>query len=730
MGLFDTIRRAVGGDDSSTDGDEQAAGDNRPSDDGPELRDTATLDPATFREHAERVVDGADLLTFDPDALGRLDTAIEESYDGRTAGDDAGVTEYTENTVRFGSYLGDFLVRAYNGEWVQSDGRWGVTVAGPDDEVTVAVFDVAARSFGDEPVFAAVVTRLESELALDTAQGIDDGGARDADETDADSIVSEPTRIVSRVDDGQADERDAPPESTATDAQTGVAAGDTADSAPSQAVETEPTRVVRRIESGTETDDQSHDTDPTPVISEVADEPQHEAPPDNEAGGSASDTAGDAELDSTDSASDDTGTEPSTGETASDGAAIASSDAEPATDTAVEQSADETAADHSTAETPVAETLSDASSDGPTADTTAAGETTTDDVVTADEETTGDDAVTADEAATYIDEAESSFDSATADSPDDVPAAETPFEDSAVDSRDEDGTSETAATKAGTDISADEAATDAADDGAVGEPTDVDPTPDSSPDASSDAAPDAEAASETTVDESPTDTADAAAADDAPPAVAESDAGELFDDSPDTSVPVGDAETTDTSEHAASQDVTADETAATAATDESELSTSTDSDPTAGSMARSWEPDTVRADHADTAVEFAEFWGEHDLDFSPTSLSRLDDLVDAEWDDERFAETTFGSDASFDDRAFTSVVRELGGYFGEVLVRELDGEWSDETDHEAAVVVGGPDGQFAVPVFQVAITSLRKQAVFGRSYDALLEDLGRDGPTR
>ena len=47
-----------------------------------------------------------------------------------------------------------------------------------------------------------------------------------------------------------------------------------------------------------------------------------------------------------------------------------------------------------------------------------------------------------------------------------------------------------------------------------------------------------------------------------------------------------------------------------------------------------------------------------------------------------------------------------------------------------AVVVGGTDARFAVPVYDVAITSLRERPVFGRSYDALLSDLGRDGPTR
>ncbi|GGM37051.1 hypothetical protein [Haloarcula argentinensis] len=702
MGLFDTIRRAVGGDDSSTDGDEQAAGGDPPSDDGPGLLDTATLDPTTFREYAEHVVDGADPLTFDPDALARLDTAIEESYDGRTAGDDASVTTYTENTVRFGSYLGDLLVRAYDGEWVQSDGRWGVAVAGPDDEVAVAVFDVAARSFGDEPVFAAVVTRLESELALDTIRSTGDDGPKDpeTDETDTDSVVSEPTRVVSRVDDGQTDERG---ETTAAD---------TADSDSSQTIETEPTRVEPESETG----DRSGDTDPTPVVSEGTDEPANEAPPDNEADGSTADIGGNAVPDTIDSASDDADSELPAAETTEEEPTIDSTDAGSATDTAVEQPADDTDADQPTAETPVTEPPLDASGDEPTADTTAAGETTAENTVTADE------------AATYIDEAEPTVGSAAADPSDDAPATEIPSEDSVADSRDEDGTGDNTPAGAATDTPADEGATDTADAEEVDESMDDEPALDSSPDTSADAGPDA-VGSETAVDEPLADTADAEAVDDEPAAGTESDAGELFDDS-DTSVPVGDVEASGATGNAPSQDVTTDETAATAATDESELSASTDSDPTAGSMTRSWEPDTVRADHADTAVEFADFWGEHDLDFSPASLSWLDDLVDAEWDDERFAETTFGSDASFDDRAFTSVVRELGGYFGEVLVRQLDGEWSDETDHEAAVVVGGPAGQFAVPVFQVAITSLRKQAVFGRSYDALLEDLGRDGPTR
>jgi len=136
------------------------------------------------------------------------------------------------------------------------------------------------------------------------------------------------------------------------------------------------------------------------------------------------------------------------------------------------------------------------------------------------------------------------------------------------------------------------------------------------------------------------------------------------------------------------------------------------------------EGDGLRAEYAEEAEAFVAFWSEHDLDYSPASLARLDELVAAEWDDDRFETATFQSDETFDDRAFTGVITELGSYFGEVLVRELDGEWSDETATDS-VVVDGVDGQLAIPVFRVAETSLRKSPVFARSYNSLLDDLGR-----
>ncbi|MBX0304158.1 hypothetical protein [Haloarcula salinisoli] len=134
--------------------------------------------------------------------------------------------------------------------------------------------------------------------------------------------------------------------------------------------------------------------------------------------------------------------------------------------------------------------------------------------------------------------------------------------------------------------------------------------------------------------------------------------------------------------------------------------------------------DGLRATYAEAAEELVSFWTEYDLDYSPDSLERLDALVSAEWDDDRFDDADFGNDASFDDRVFTSVSTELGGYFGEVLVRELDAEWSDEASTDG-VVVEGADGPLAIPVFKVAGTSIKQQPVFARSYDSLLSDLDR-----
>ena len=164
--------------------------------------------------------------------------------------------------------------------------------------------------------------------------------------------------------------------------------------------------------------------------------------------------------------------------------------------------------------------------------------------------------------------------------------------------------------------------------------------------------------------------------------------------------------------------------------DASATATGTDSDdaPSEGADTATPEPTAgggLRETYAETAEELVSFWTEYDLDYTPDSLERLDALVSDEWDDDRFDDADFGSEDSFDDRVFTSVSTELGSYFGEVLVRELDAEWSDRTATDG-VVVEGAEGPLAIPVFKVAATSITQQPVFARSYDSLLSDIESD----
>ncbi|MFC6863352.1 hypothetical protein ACFQGE_07750 [Halomicroarcula sp. GCM10025817] len=473
MGLFDSIRNAVGG--SADDA----------GDDASSLRDSTTLDPTDFRTRAESVAD-ADGLDFSRGSLAHLDSHVASLSDPETADDAAAPTTYADPALRYGSYLGEVLVRAYDGAWTRDEG-WGVTVAGPDDEVTVAVFDIAARSLDGDPVFAAIVERLEAELAL---------GA----DANADGLSTAP-------------EPEAGPEEGASDPAAAPKSG---------------------AQTATEDDATSGDG----------------AAPDVSAGASIP-------------------------------------DASPA--------ADDTAA---------------GSSDG--GDTTADGVAADDATVAAAGETAGD--VTAE-----------------ADTEPVTPDPET------------DQQSDEPATAFIAEAEAESEAAGAGDDVAV-----------ETPDASDTSAP--------------------------------SGGGiDLGSDAP-AAEPAGPAD-------------------------------APDADPTAG--------DGLRAEYADTAQEFAAFWSEHDLDFDPDSLSRLDALVDGEWDAGRFRDATFGAEADFDDRAFTSLVTELGSYFGEVLVRTVDGEWTEATDHGAAVVVATDTDPLAVPVFTVAENSLRQTAVFERSYEALLEDIGR-----
>ncbi|MFB6180065.1 MAG: hypothetical protein ABEI77_10115 [Halorientalis sp.] len=138
------------------------------------------------------------------------------------------------------------------------------------------------------------------------------------------------------------------------------------------------------------------------------------------------------------------------------------------------------------------------------------------------------------------------------------------------------------------------------------------------------------------------------------------------------------------------------------------------------------EPVDLRPDFRPPAEEFAAFWDAYDLDFSPVSLARLDVLVDSEWADDEFEDIEAGGQ-SMDAKMYTELVKQLGCYYGEVLVRELDATW---TRHNGAVVVvvPGRDGDTTVPIFDTAEGALRAGEQFTVAITTVAEDASREPP--
>jgi len=127
------------------------------------------------------------------------------------------------------------------------------------------------------------------------------------------------------------------------------------------------------------------------------------------------------------------------------------------------------------------------------------------------------------------------------------------------------------------------------------------------------------------------------------------------------------------------------------------------------------------SDMAAHAEELAEFWDDYDLNFSPRSLARLDELADSEWDTDRFEDTELGGE-DMDSGMYTELVKQLGSYYGEVLVRSLDAEWTRRDDDIVVAVEGNTSAPpVPVPVFSVAAESLTGPAVFATRFNDLTD---------
>lgn len=119
---------------------------------------------------------------------------------------------------------------------------------------------------------------------------------------------------------------------------------------------------------------------------------------------------------------------------------------------------------------------------------------------------------------------------------------------------------------------------------------------------------------------------------------------------------------------------------------------------------------------ATLAERLAERFPAATLDYTPTSLTRLDDVLGGLSAPER----RLDADAGSDDPA---PVATVGSYFGETLVASADAAWIEtEPGHWAVVVYG--DGPVTVNVFAVARDALRDPPALARAYGTAVETAG------
>lgn len=130
------------------------------------------------------------------------------------------------------------------------------------------------------------------------------------------------------------------------------------------------------------------------------------------------------------------------------------------------------------------------------------------------------------------------------------------------------------------------------------------------------------------------------------------------------------------------------------------------------------DPKSLGVEMAAKATEFAATWDTYDLDFSPASLSRLDELVATEFDHREFATVPLYETGGDESMVLTARSLEAGAYLTEVFRREVGGEWRDDDGFHFVVDADDP-----VPVRPVeyAAECYRGTGSFRRLYDVIVE---------
>ena len=165
MGLFEAVRRLVGGTDEG-DPDGAATG-GAPAD----ARAGATAAVSVEFKHdgdAEPLTDRArDLaeawpaydLDFSPASLERLDRIAEEEYERVTRAADVEEAAVVTESRAFASYFGEVLRRNHDAGWVTGE-EYTVAVDCPDDPVGVDAMEVAVACLATGTTFAGTYEEL------------------------------------------------------------------------------------------------------------------------------------------------------------------------------------------------------------------------------------------------------------------------------------------------------------------------------------------------------------------------------------------------------------------------------------------------------------------------------------------------------------------------------------------------------------------------------------------
>lgn len=679
MGVFDVLSKVTGGgeDGSATDADDAAGDGSKSVDDG--FADPDDHSPTDFREGANALAGRSDVpeLDFTEASLADLDAIATGNHP-------------VDDPVAYGSYLGETLVRTFDGEWVRDDG-WAVAVDLGDDRTTVAVFDAARMALDRGPVFERVAERLHE-------QGDPTGGGEDDEDESADVSTTESwtgTADGESEDEPTTDEDQT--ESVTEDGSTGGDAGDEGTTGPH--VPNSPAAGERGDDATVTAGDREDDP---PAVADSRTDGRLER------SGRTSD--GDSE-DASGEPTGDRGTDRSTTTVDADPHDDVAATADPGGDDGdapTEVVDDDSSADRSPVEDHTV--VIDAGSE---TDESARDDTVADDASTGEEdEGSADTDEPSDDRSLPGPDRVAQADDEPADGPgdDEEPAKSgdvdrrpiseeiadigpsvRPTADSTTDDATASESPGSASDAPGDTVEASATETEVESDVASGDPDDRGPMEENSTDVATDAKPDADAHGKADVEVA-------------------TDAEDGGGPAPD---PVADVTKADREAGPAEPKGPADDKV---------NSPGTESDPSAESADEDAAARNARSDYEAVANEFTDAWADRDFDYSAASLARLDRFLDDQWDD-RFPPGSL-DDSPTDPAEGDGPLVQVGAYVGEVLVRHYDGEWVPGEDGEPAVAVAGRHGREEIfDVFDATRRSLIHPARIAYEVDALAHRL-------